>query len=227
MAVFRRREITEAILLKILMHELRPGESIPEEALAEEFRVSRTPIREALSALEYSGFVSSEVGKGARALSKSVDSIRNFFDAAGPIYSATYRLVAVQRSDVDLALAEHNLEQIRTLTDTGKILERVLAYRAFMADLAGASNNPFLTDAALRLIDFHIFLKSDVAASLPETELIALGRDAERHYTRIFECVQNSDPDGTAAAVTCRLISSKAFLFSKLFGDGLMAANDG
>lgn len=225
MAAVRRHEIAEAILIKIITHELRPGESIPEEALAEEFQVSRTPIREALSALEYRGFVIAEPGKGHRALSKSADGIRDFFDAAGPIYDATYRLAAVLRSDDLLARLAQRLEEILALTEADAPFARVLCCRAFMADFASGSNNPFLTDATVRLIDFHIFLQSGVAASLSAKELADWMREDWRHHSEILRHARASDAGGMADSITRWLSNSQVFLISHFFGNSLMAAN--
>ncbi len=46
--------------------KLRAGEEISEQKLAEELGVSRTPLREALIALEAEGYIESQVGRGFR-----------------------------------------------------------------------------------------------------------------------------------------------------------------
>ena len=48
----QRAVITTAVLEKLIRNDISPGESISEEELAQQFGVSRTPIREALILLE-------------------------------------------------------------------------------------------------------------------------------------------------------------------------------
>lgn len=52
-----RENVVEAIRQKIINQELKPGERIVEMDLAEEFRTSRGPVREALRQLEHEGVI--------------------------------------------------------------------------------------------------------------------------------------------------------------------------
>lgn len=52
-----RENVVEAIRNKIINQELKPGEHIVEMDLAEEFKTSRGPIREALRQLEHEGLI--------------------------------------------------------------------------------------------------------------------------------------------------------------------------
>ena len=56
-------DVAGAIRSAILRGEIRPGQSIPENGLAQRLRVSRSPIREALAQLEREGLVTSRVGR--------------------------------------------------------------------------------------------------------------------------------------------------------------------
>jgi DNA-binding GntR family transcriptional regulator len=51
------QEVAERLRQKIYTYELKPGESIDEQALAESFGISRTPLREALKVLHSEGLV--------------------------------------------------------------------------------------------------------------------------------------------------------------------------
>jgi DNA-binding GntR family transcriptional regulator len=59
-----RHDLRTAIRERILDGRLAPAAPISEPALAQEFRVSRSPLREALFALEGSGLLDSAVGRG-------------------------------------------------------------------------------------------------------------------------------------------------------------------
>ena len=60
------QEIVASLTGALLAGELRPGDRLPsEQALATEFGVARTVVREAISQLKYDGIVQSRVGVGA------------------------------------------------------------------------------------------------------------------------------------------------------------------
>ena len=60
------QEIVASLTGALFAGELRPGDRLPsEQALATEFGVARTVVREAISQLKYDGVVQSRVGVGA------------------------------------------------------------------------------------------------------------------------------------------------------------------
>ncbi|WP_330998969.1 GntR family transcriptional regulator [Mangrovicoccus algicola] len=59
------QEITGEIREMILSGALRPGTKVPEQALAQQLEVSRTPLREALKALSVEGLVTLMPNRGA------------------------------------------------------------------------------------------------------------------------------------------------------------------
>ena len=64
----------------ILKGVLPPGLQIRQEALAEQFGVSRVPVREALRQLESEGLLTSELHKGAFVSNRSLDEVEEMLD---------------------------------------------------------------------------------------------------------------------------------------------------
>lgn len=62
---------------RICLLDIQPGERLPEEALAAEFGVSRTPIRQVLDRLEFERLVVQQPGAGASAAPVDMKSIRD------------------------------------------------------------------------------------------------------------------------------------------------------
>ncbi|MET0726376.1 MAG: GntR family transcriptional regulator [Leifsonia sp.] len=91
-----RSQVREELLARMRSGEVSPGESINEVQLAAELGVSRTPLREALVALESEGQIGSENGKGFRFMPLSA---REFEDLA-PVMAALESL-ALELSPVD------------------------------------------------------------------------------------------------------------------------------
>lgn len=71
--------LAERISAKILAGEYPPGSRLRQEALAEEFAVSRTPIREALRQLEVKGVIQHVPNQGAIVLAPNARDIREAY----------------------------------------------------------------------------------------------------------------------------------------------------
>src|SRR6478736_6582093 len=79
-----RSQVREELLARMRAGEVQPGEGINEVQLAGELGVSRTPLREALIALESEGQIESENGKGFRFVPLS----KREFQELAPIMAA-------------------------------------------------------------------------------------------------------------------------------------------
>ncbi len=98
-------QIADHITEKIIRLEIRPGERIMETRIADELKVSRSPIREALRILEKNRLVELIPRRGARVTELSETFIIQLCD----VLTALFRLMA--RQCVENATAE-NLEAI-------------------------------------------------------------------------------------------------------------------
>ena len=91
-----RSQVREELLARMRAGDVEPGEGINEVQLANELGVSRTPLREALIALESEGQIESENGKGFRFVPLSAQE----FEDLAPIMGALESL-ALELSSVD------------------------------------------------------------------------------------------------------------------------------
>ncbi|MGY4238289.1 DNA-binding GntR family transcriptional regulator [Bradyrhizobium sp. USDA 4449] len=72
--------IAAALRERILSGEFRDGDPIVQEAIAEEYEVSRMPVREALRQLEGQGLVALKTHKGAIVTSMKKEKVSELFD---------------------------------------------------------------------------------------------------------------------------------------------------
>lgn len=79
---------------KILAGEYPPGSRLRQEALAEEFSVSRTPIREALRQLEAKGVVQHRPNQGAIVLAPNARDIRDAYQVRAELEGLAISLAA-------------------------------------------------------------------------------------------------------------------------------------
>lgn len=74
-----RDQIHAGLREKIILLDIPPGSRLREEHLAEEFGVSRTPIRQVLDRLEFEGLVEQGDGRGARVSSLDPKELRDIW----------------------------------------------------------------------------------------------------------------------------------------------------
>ena len=81
-------QIAERIFSAIASGEYAPGERIREEALAEQFAVSRGPVREALRILEKDSVVRILPNRGAHVTQLSIKEVDDIFEVRRKLYGA-------------------------------------------------------------------------------------------------------------------------------------------
>lgn len=94
---------------KILRGELRSGEQLRQHAIAEEFAVSRIPLREAFRQLEAEGLIEIQDHRGAVVTTLSPSEIEELFEIRAVLESLTLRRAVPHLTDAHLAQAEKAL----------------------------------------------------------------------------------------------------------------------
>ncbi len=112
-------EVAEQLRQRIFRRELEPGSWIDELKIAEEFGISRTPLREALKVLAAEGLVTMKVRRGAYVTEMSEKDLRD-----------VYHLLSLLESDAAGVVAERATpEQQQTLKELHVELEAAVAER--------------------------------------------------------------------------------------------------
>jgi DNA-binding GntR family transcriptional regulator len=104
-----------AIREKICLLEYQPGALLSEDELAQQFGVSRTPLRRVLSRLEAEGLVESQHGVGTFVTDLDEDMLKEIYQFRLELSSLMGRLTPLARSEEDL-------ERMRTLAARGEHL---------------------------------------------------------------------------------------------------------
>ncbi len=106
-------EVAEQLRQRIFQRELAPGSWIDELKIAEEFGISRTPLREALKVLAAEGLVTMKVRRGAYVTEVSAKDLAD-----------VYHLLGLLESDAAGVAARHATpEQLQSLQDLHDELE--------------------------------------------------------------------------------------------------------
>jgi DNA-binding GntR family transcriptional regulator len=75
-----KQEIYRELFNRVVRNQYRRGDRLREDALADEFGVSRTPVREALFLLSQDGLAESAAKRGFRSLGFSVDDLEEAYE---------------------------------------------------------------------------------------------------------------------------------------------------
>ena len=112
-------EVAELLRQRIFNRELAPGSWIDELKLAEEYGISRTPLREALKVLATEGLVTRKVRRGAYVTEVSDSDLANVYHLLALLESDAAEVVATKATDA----------QIRELQSLHNELEKAVKNR--------------------------------------------------------------------------------------------------
>ena len=95
-------EVAELLRQRIFRRELEPGGWIDEVKLAQEYGISRTPLREALKVLAAEGLVTMKVRRGAYVTEVSEQDLAEVYHLLSLLESDAAAVVAQRASDAEL-----------------------------------------------------------------------------------------------------------------------------
>ena len=197
-------EVAELLRQRIYSRELAPGSWIDEMKIAEEFGISRTPLREALKVLASEGQVTMKVRRGANVTEVSEKDLRD-----------VYHLLSLLESDATATVARNaKAEEVAEL----QALHEALEAAEHNPDLFFAINEQFhlkileLSDnRALSQVvaDLRKLMKLNRHQSLFKTGRI---EDSLEEHRSILQAILAQQPEAARAAVQAH------------FSNGLVAA---
>jgi DNA-binding GntR family transcriptional regulator len=138
-------QVHAALREQILSGELERGSRLPQETLAAEFGVSRTPLREALRRLAAEGLVTLQPNYGATVSQLDFGDMRDAWTARLVIEPPAARMGAERRPEPELDRMQAAIDHQRAVGDPAASLD---ANRDFHLALVAASGNPHLIHLA-------------------------------------------------------------------------------
>jgi DNA-binding GntR family transcriptional regulator len=197
-------QVAERLRASILAHALGPGSWIDEQALAAEYGISRTPLREALKVLASEGLVTMKLRRGAYVTEVSERDL-----------AEVYHLLALLESDAAVAVSQNaSAAQMAELEGLHDELESRMADRdrffaaneRFHMRLLEIADNRWRTQlvADLRkVMKLHrhnsLFKQGRLEASLKEHRKIMAAIKA-RNGDRVLQLMQQHFANGKQAA---------------------------
>lgn len=130
----------------ILAGRLRPGEKLSEERLAAAFRVSRTPVREALLQLAKEEFISLVPNRGAFVKSISSRDAEELYAVREVIEGLVTRLAALNMRRGDRRRLQALIQRMRRAATRRDLREYRRLHRVYSGLINGAHGNRWLAE---------------------------------------------------------------------------------
>jgi GntR family transcriptional repressor for pyruvate dehydrogenase complex len=204
------QQIYWAIVNWISANGARPGDRLPHEAeLAEQFRVSRPTMREAIRVLEYSGLVEVRRGRtgglfvGAGGIPQVVSALRAFllfdrsslrdlFHSREVLEVELARLAATRATAADREAMLSAIRQMESASAAEAVVSANTAFHLAVADAAGNTVLRAMMQAMTQLLNELVRHGPDDHAT------IALKLQGHRET---YDAIVTTDPDAAAEAM--------------------------
>lgn len=147
------RTVYEALRHSILELELKPGSALDEVRLAEQFKMSRTPIREAIVRLVAEGLVETLPNRNTIVANISFTQLPVYFEALTLMHRVTTRLAAVNHRPEDLIRIRAFERAFAEAVKRRDAIAMISYNREFHAAIAEAGGNHFFAGLFARLLD--------------------------------------------------------------------------
>ena len=192
-------QVTSALRRAIVSGLLQPGEALSETVLAQRFRVSRTPVREALKQLERERLVDIVPRVGTYVRKATGDEVLDGLIVKEVLEGAAARLMAARPDAIEfgvLVQAAEDVEQAAAMGDLPRVVETNQRFHELIHQGSGSAKLWFHLE--LLLNEFRVPYQRLV--SLTISHPVRLRRMLAEHR-RIVAAIRAHDPDEAERAM--------------------------
>lgn len=194
--------VAEILRNRILLGEYDIGEKLTENKIAEELKVSRTPIRDAFRELEKEQLVEYIPNKGCFARGFSLEDMMDIYAVRKAVEQLAIRQVAAHTTDAFLSELKEQLERMRFYTEQNSYEKLLQANEEFHEMIYRMTGSRFI----VRIMRTY---KEYVHMARRET----LKKDEDlpqiyREHVAIYEALASGDEDEAARATGLHLDGS-------------------
>jgi DNA-binding GntR family transcriptional regulator len=188
-------QVADHIRALIFAGDLRQGDHVRQDEIAEELGVSRIPVREAMIALESEGWISIEPHRGAFVHGLDVNSVRDHYALLGQLYGLAAER-ATERGDDEGMAALGTAEQALRAAETPDDVLR--ANEAFIRQIFGMAHSPRLSSFGRLMTgvipgNFFELVPGTIASQkrgIAAVSKAVRARDGERAFTEFVKMLR-------------------------------------
>ncbi|PEE67259.1 GntR family transcriptional regulator, partial [Bacillus thuringiensis] len=147
-----RDEVYLTLKKAIVTLELQPEQRLNDKELAEEFGISRTPVREALKRLEDEGLIESIPGSVTRVAPLNIEEAKHAFTVIAVLHSLAARLAVPLLKESDIQELEFSNKALLLSIEKKDIIKAIEADELFHNVFLDVAGNPEIIRALERSI---------------------------------------------------------------------------
>ena len=198
-------DITETIRDRILSGDYPAGHHLRETAVANDLKVSRTPVREALHRLAADGLVELHPNRGARVAGWTDEEVEEIFGLRVLLEGYAARLAATRIDAVTLAGLEELAARMESTDETGddaerdEIAELNVAFHLLILECAGNAQLTSFASSLARLLVHDAFQRFSESAV----------RRSFSHHAELIAAFRVRDADWAEAVMRAHLLAGR------------------
>jgi DNA-binding GntR family transcriptional regulator len=197
--ITRAEELRLQLADEIVRGALPPGAPLDETDIARRFKVSRTPVREALRQLAASGLIETRAHRGAVVARPTIDRLTGMFEAMAELEALCAGLAAERMTPVERHKLEAVHEELRVLSHAGNPDRFHEVNERFHNSIYAGSQNAYIAEMTLATrVRVQPFRRA---------QFRNLGRLAKSHaeHDRVVVAILRGDRIGAAGAMRAHI----------------------
>src|SRR6202795_4173771 len=197
--ITRAEELRLQLAHEIVRGALPPGAALDETDIARRFKVSRTPVREALRQLVASGLVDARAHRGAVVARPSIERLTGMFEAMAELEAICAGLAAERMPPAERQGLEAVHEELRLLSYAGNPDRFHEVNERFHNAIYAGSQNSYVAEMTLAT--------RGRVQPFPRAQLRNLGRLAksQAEHDRVVVAIMRGDRVGAASAMRAHI----------------------
>jgi len=190
-------DLAEAIQTRIISGDFPAGARLRQEQLAAEYRLSRTPIREALRKLQAEGTVELVPNQGAVVRGTTVRDVREGYEVRAELEAMAAALAATWITDEHLTQLREAEELFRRAIEDSQPGTWARANDQFHEAVQAAAGNERLRRT---IRDLHKAFPRRLTWGALQADSRLLTENVDQHHA-VFEAIERRDPDAARDAM--------------------------
>ena len=185
----RTASVAAADLIRqaVLDGRVLPGQRLKEEELAQQFGISRTPIREALLVLQTEGLLEAAPNRGATVRSYDIPALEEMYDLRAVLEGHAARRAGSRVSSEQLRELRASCKRFRTLVGGDDLRALVAENNIFHETILAASASPRLAGMVRQVVALPLVYKSYIWYS-PEQASASY-----HHHVQLVKALEQGD----------------------------------
>ncbi|MGI2327548.1 GntR family transcriptional regulator [Planococcus sp. YIM B11945] len=202
-----KTQVYDFLKEQIIAGQLKPGERLIEEKIAEELEVSRSPIREAIRMLEKDGLLYVNRSGGVTVVEPTIVDYQHLYECRIEIEPLAAFYAAERRTNEQLEVIRHSLLKADLKIDQAEANETNVNFHEAIVE---ASGNPFLVSMLSQIRGVNSFYRRAILKEDPQHL-----KEAMLEHQKIFQAIADQQPE-LAKTLMQQHIENDYKLFIKL-----------